>query len=162
MRHGIDSCECQLAGPDLTRPDVLKVVDTLGQVFKLLERLFERERELQLWEREGGQQACTVIAGVLFHALDIVHASVLVTPQTQRVRLADGISRQLTRIEHGLGRVLSGMPEDELSMLTKSLLEIEHFELVRASSATIRLWAGVEAVYDCCAHSRLTFVLGRS
>ena len=146
IRHCIDGCECQLAGPDLTRPDVLKVVDTLSQVFKLLERLSERERELQLWEREGGQQACTVIAGVLFHALDIVHASVLVTPQTQRVRLADGISRQLARIEHGLGRVLSGMPEDELSMLTKSLLEIEHFELVRASSDTILVRAWKQSV----------------
>lgn len=159
MRRCIDSCVWQIAGPDLTRPDVLKVVDTLGKVFKLLERLSERERELQLWEREGGHQACTVVAGVLFHALDIVHASVLVTPQTQRVRLADGISRQLTRIEHGLGGVLSGMPEDELSMLTKVLLEIEHFELVRALVTLYRRWcAGVEAVRACCARGRLICV----
>ena len=81
------SCD---AGPDLKRPDVLKVVDTLGKVFRLLDRLAERERELQLWaraEHDGGKQACTVIAGVLFHSLDIVHASVLVTPQAQRVRI---------------------------------------------------------------------------
>lgn len=130
------SCD---TGPDLKRPDVLKVVDTLGKIFRLLERLAERERELQLWARaeNGGKQACTVIAGVLFHSLDIVHASVLVTPQTQRVRLAEGISQQLTRIEHGLGEVLSSMPEDELLMLTKLLLEIEHFELVRAPTSFV-------------------------
>lgn len=88
-------------------------------------------------DRDGGKQACTVIAGVLFHALDIVHASVLVTPQTQRVRLADGISRQLTRIEHGFGEVLSCMPEDQLSTLTKLLLEIEYFEIVRRYRITV-------------------------
>ena len=122
------------AGPQLTRPDVLKIVDTLGKVRRLLDRLSGREQELRVWaraERDGGEQARTMLAGVLFHALDIVHASVLVTPQTQRVRLAESIMEQLTRVENGLVNAISAMDDGELMVLTKLLLEIEYFELVR-------------------------------
>ena len=99
------------AGPQLTRPDVLAVVETMQIINTVLERLASREEELRLWarvrtptktkfsqgckrslqvvrglslmvgvrlgqaERGGGEPARTALAGVLFHALDVVHAS---------------------------------------------------------------------------------------
>ena len=39
------------AGPQLTRPDVLAVVETMQIINTVLERLASREEELRLWAR---------------------------------------------------------------------------------------------------------------
>ena len=43
---------------------------------------------------------------------------------------------QLTRMDHGLIASLSKLEEEELMVLTKLLLEVEQFELVRSGSNT--------------------------